>query len=165
MICRLHSLRPVGLEIIQSRVQEADLCFESKILQGIQKWIQNNKLSSLPNANCNVLLIFTFLCQCKCINKTSFDEFHCKFSWNITKMLNTDQFFNMWFFISENQLISSNWLFYTSKAWFSKKSHMLKNLISFQHFGSISTDSEYSAIKFVKNGLIYALILTWKLKN
>ena len=53
----------------------------------------------------DVLLIFEFLCQYKWINKTSFNKFNCRtfrISWNTTKILKTDQFFNMGLFIFEN---------------------------------------------------------------
>ena len=41
----------------------------------------------------------------------------------------------------------------------------MKKLISFLHFGNISTDFENSAIKFSKTGLNYLYTLPQKFKN
>ena len=95
--------------------------FKSKIALEIQKWVQNNQLSSLPSndffkklifgtTKLDILLIFEFLCQHICINKTRFEKFNCRsfrISWNINKMLKTVQFFHMFYrYYSYNRLLS-----------------------------------------------------------
>ena len=42
---------------------------------------------------------------------------------------------------------------------FKTKSSHVKKLISFQHFGNITTDSESPAINFFRTGLIYAYLM------
>ena len=42
---------------------------------------------------------------------------------------------------------------------FKTKNSHVKKLISFQHFGNISTDSESPAINFFRTGLIYAYLM------
>ena len=41
----------------------------------------------------------------------------------------------------------------------------MKKLLSFQHFGNISTDSISPAFEFFRTDLTYAFILTEKFKN
>ena len=73
--------------------------FKTQITWGIQKWVQNNQLSSLPkktvfgaiksSKTLDILMIFELLWQCIWLNYTSLKK-NCRklrISWN-TKMIN-----------------------------------------------------------------------------
>ena len=81
-------------------------------------------------------------------------------SLNISKMLKTDQFFSCDFlflkmrcFLAIMATVDLKHLIFKNE-----KLHM-KKLISFKHFGNISTDLELPAINFVKTGVIYSYTL------
>ena len=83
----------------------------------------------------DVLLIFEFLCQYKCISKTSSEKFDCKI-FRISCSIFSQVTFYFWKSFSYSYY-SNIRLFWTSNTWFSciKKSYV-KKLNSFQHFGN-----------------------------
>ena len=104
-----------ALKTCRSCSRRQTYVFQSKIAQGIQKWDQNNQLSLLPS---NVFFKIQFSAP-KIIKKNvrfvdfwifmviymdkvdQFIENNCRnfrISWNITKMLKTNQFFHVWLF-------------------------------------------------------------------
>jgi hypothetical protein len=56
--------------------------FESRIIQEIQKWVQTINYRRSPemlfSKELDVLLIFEFFCQYKCISKTNSEKFKCR---------------------------------------------------------------------------------------
>ena len=80
--------------------------------------------------NIDVFLIFEFFWQYIWINQTSFKKFNCRMfriSWNITKMLKTEQFFHMWLFIRCFLAIIATIGFSRPQTPDFRKSHIWKN--------------------------------------
>ena len=118
------SLRPESSENIPILLQGADLYFSN------QNDLRNPKMGSKQSVvvppyywffqktvfrqkklskKLDILLIFEFLWQYIWISNSSLKKFNFRtfrISWNITKMLKTDQFFHKWLFIFEKQLFS-----------------------------------------------------------